>query len=175
MIWLGVRFTHPNHPPQPPQNSNFKHGIFFKRLELDDRNCVWCFLMTWQPILFSRKKIGPALTPPTPLPPQKQVRRVCFYFIFLSKFKIQKGYWDAKKSRTTYFDQFFLFLSLLLFVYVGLLRGTCARVGTGWVTRAQFSWMSNFFGWWTSFWLMSTLMINKRSPQNMTSDLHLRF
>ena len=41
----------------------------------------------------------------------------CFsFFSFLSKFSFlqvevieQKGYWDAKKSRTPNFDQFFLF------------------------------------------------------------------
>ena len=62
---------HPPQPPQPPGNSNFKHGIISKRFELEGWNFVWSFLMTWQARFSSRKKIGPPQPPPTPLPPPK--------------------------------------------------------------------------------------------------------
>ena len=41
--------------------SNFKHGIIFKRFELEGWNSVWCFFMTWHGIKIRNKN----WTPPT--------------------------------------------------------------------------------------------------------------
>ena len=112
MIWLGVRFTHPNHPPQPPRNSNFKHGIFSKRFELEDGNFIWCFLMTWQPRFNSRKKIG------APYPPT--------VFTFLA--------WESISFCTIFQRQGPMYATLITLVeisaWLAAYRATCCVIGS---------------------------------------------